>query len=271
MKKFYHMAPFSSLRSMSMIGLKPNKNPGLIIKNYEDNTEDGRVVFSEGFAGIIAQQAYLNKGYQEIKSGNTEGYSEKDIKDVNETESVDEFLDEPVYVGFDESLVDNEGSSIYGTTEDSVGPKEINVCVIKNKKTDEISYDGASVMNFMMSMVSVDSIHVSGQNRFGEELTDADVQATVSEYYEAHKDGMEKYKSGEYTLEEIPLAEFLKTFDAKAQSTIMDGIEKDSMVIYGDSMEQMIEVEDRLKVHEARTAAREEQKRGRERGARTKE
>ena len=35
MKKFYHMASFSSLRSMSMIGLKPNKNPGLIIKNYD--------------------------------------------------------------------------------------------------------------------------------------------------------------------------------------------------------------------------------------------
>ena len=82
---------------------------------------------------------------------------------------------------------------------------------------------------------------------------------------------LEEYKSGEYTLEEIPLAEFLKTFDAKAQSTIMENIEKDSMVIYRDSMEQMIGVEDRLKVHEARSAARGEQQRGRERGARTKQ
>ena len=271
MKKFYHMASFSSLRSMSMIGLKPNKNPGLIIKNYDDDTEYGRVVFAEGLAGIIAQQAYLNKGYQDIKSGNTEGYSEKDVRDVNATESVEEYLDEPVYVGFDESLVENEGDSIHGHTEESVEAKDINVCVIKNKKTDEISYDGKSVMDFMMSMVPVESIHVSGQNRTGSELTDEEVQATVSEYYEAHKDGMEKYKSGEYTLEEIPLAEFLKTFDAKAQSTIMENIEKDSMVIYRDSMEQMIGVEDRLKVHEARSAARGEQQRGRERGARTKQ
>ena len=216
MKKFYHMAPFSSLRSMSVIGLKPNKNPGILIKNNEDDTEYGKVYFAEGLAGTVAQQAYVNKGYQDIKSGNTEGFAERDVNMVNGTGSLEEYLDEPVYVGFDESLVENEGNFMYGETEESVEPKDLNICVVKNKVTDEVKYDGKTVLDFMMSMVPVDSIHFSGNagaNR--DELNDDAIQSTVAEYYKAHEADIEKYKSGEYTLEEIPLVEFLKTFGAK--------------------------------------------------------
>lgn len=272
MKKFYHMASFSSLRSMSVIGLKPNKNPGIIIKNNHDDTENGKVYFSEGLAGTVAQQAYVNKGYQDIKSGNTEGYSDRDVNNVNASSSVEEFLDEPVYVGFDESLVENEGNFMYGETEESVEPKDLNICVVKNRVTEEIVFDGRTVLDFMMSMVPVESIHFTGsRGNNGAEYTDEAIQSTVAEYYRAHEADIAKYKSGEYTLEEIPLAEFLKTFDAKSNSTLMTDIEKESMELIRDSYEQLHEKEQQLDVHSARTAARGEQQRGRDRGARTKQ
>ena len=206
MKKYYHMASLDRIRSISNVGLTPNdEDSNKLVKDIEN-----RVNFSEGMTGVVAQYANYQKHYDLIKSGVVGGVEQETVERVQTTQNMQEYLGEGVYISFNGEKFENEKNFMNGATDKSIDSEEINVCLLRNNETGEVSYLSSNIVHYMMARIPVETINYIGTDiskENAEKRTEA-IRQDVLSYIKKHENEINSYKYGDYTIENIPVKSF---------------------------------------------------------------
>lgn len=206
MKKYYHMASLRKIRSISNVGLIPNNEDSNKLVNNIEN----KLSFSEGMTGVVAKYANCQKRYDLIKSGVVGGIAQDLINRVQTTNDMQELFEDDVFITFDGESVENEKNFMNGTTDKSIDSEKLNVCILKNNETGEVTYLGNNIVHYMMSKVPVETINYTGID-LSEDKVEKKIEIIrqdVSNYIKKHQDEINIYKSGDYTIENIPVKSF---------------------------------------------------------------
>lgn len=206
MKKYYHIASLDKIRSISNVGLMPDdENSNKLVNDIEN-----RVRFSEGMVGVVAQYANYQKHYDLIKSGVVGGVQKEVVEKVQTTENIQEYLGDRVYISFNGEDIENEKNFMDGATDKSIDSENIEVCLLRNNETGEVSYSSTNVVHYMMSKIPVETINYSGTDVSEEKIEKRTetIRADVSNYIKNHEKEIEPYKYGNYTIENIPIKSF---------------------------------------------------------------
>lgn len=206
MRKCYHMVSLDRVRSISNTGLMPNGED----TNKLVNDIENKVSFSEGMTGVIAQYANCQKHYDLIKSGVVGGIEQAIVEKVQTTKDMQEFFGDGVFITFDAEKVENERNFMNGITDKSIDSESLTVCILRNNQTGEVTYSGANIVHYMMSKVPVETINYAGADASEDKVEKKTeiIRQDVSNYVKKHKDEINTYKFGDYTLENIPVKSF---------------------------------------------------------------
>lgn len=232
MKKYYHMTPLNRVRSISNVGLTPqNGDNNKVISN--DRT---KVFFSEGMTGTVALYADFQKHYDEIKMGNVGNTPKDRIDAILASKNIEEYLGgEGVYFLFDGTKIENEKNFMDGCTNEIIPPEDLNVCLLRNQDTNEISYSRFDIIKYMMSKVPAESIRYSGKDTSDAEKITENIQATVKNYVKKHEKEINVYKFGNYLMEDMPIREFCEKYLSQKESSVTgQNIGKDTMNLLKD-------------------------------------
>ncbi len=206
MKKYYHMASLDRIRSISNVGLTPNDE----VCNKLVNDIENKVRFSEGMTGVVAQYANYQKHYDLIKSGVVGGIKQEVVQRVQTTQNMQEYLGEEVFISFNGEDIENEKNFMDGAADISIDSENINVCLLRNNETGEVSYSSSNIVHYMMAKVPVETINYSGTD-ISEEKVEKKIETIrndVSNYIKKHEKEINSYKYGDYTIENIPVKSF---------------------------------------------------------------
>lgn len=234
MKKYYHMTSLDNIRSISNTGLTPQNGDN----SKAVNDPKVKVFFSEGMTGAVALFTNFQKHYDMIKSGNAPKTPKEIVEAIQNTETMEEYLGgEGVYLLFDGTEIENEKNFMDGSTSQIIPSENLQVCLLKNDDTNEVSYSRYDVIKYMMSKVPVESIHYFGKDideaKF-EEATSR-IQTTAKDYYKKHGKEIDAYKFGNYTMETVPVREFCKKYlSPKSNELTGQAVGKDTMPLLED-------------------------------------
>lgn len=221
MKKCYHMTPIDRVRAVSNIGLRPNSNENTTIFN---NKKD-KVYFSEGMTGTVASYVNMQRKYDAIKQGtvSTDNVSKTLVDQIKTSKDMPEVLGgEGVIFLFDGSEVENEKNFMDGYTSQTVLPEGLQVCVLKNADTNETTYSRDDIIHYMMAKVPTESIRYSGRDVKPEDVDKETIkiQSFVNNYEKKHESEINKYKFGNYTLENVSVREFCENYLSEKESNV---------------------------------------------------
>ncbi len=230
MKKYYHMAPLSKVRSISNLGLTP--------QNGDNSKASEKVCFSEGMTGAVALYTNLQKQYDQVKSGNVEKSSIDKVKSIQASNSLEEYLGgDGVYFIFDGTNIENEKNFMDGCTSQTILPQDLQVCLLKNNDTNKISYSRYDIIKYMMGKVPSETINYSGKDVDSENVSKltSEIQADVSDYYKKHEKEINSFKYGNYTMESVSVKEFCENYLSNKESNLTgQNIGKDTMNLLED-------------------------------------
>ena len=126
-----------------------------------------------------------------------------------------EYLKDGVYLQFDGTHIKNERNFENGCTDKVILPEKLNVCVLRSMKDNSIIFSRFEIIKYMMSKIKVGEIRYYGNTYDGSpsfnEATKR-IQEKIRKYYNTHKEEIEKYKSDDYSLEYIPIREFVNKY-----------------------------------------------------------
>ena len=234
MKKYYHMAPLSKVRSISNLGLTPQNGDNSKVINDEKK----RVFFSEGMTGTVALYADFQKHYDQIKSGNVGKTPEDRVKAIQASNSLEEYLGgEGVYFIFDGTNIENEKNFMDGCTTQTILPQDLQVCLLKNNDTNEVSYSRYDIIKYMMGKVPIETINYSGKDIGSENVSKvtSEIQSDVNNYYKKHEKEINPFKYGNYTMESISVKEFCENYLSNKESNLTgQNVGKDTMNLLED-------------------------------------
>ncbi len=205
---YFHMTSFDRIKSISEIGLTPrNEDNSKLV-----NDEKIKVFFSEGFEGCIALFIDFDIVYENIKNRKTKLLDEELEKKVMQSKDLFEYLKDGVYLQFDGTNIENERNFENGCTSEIILPNMLNVCALKNINNNSLTFSRFEIIKYMMSKVKPEEIKYYGSNYYNSpNFDDATnrIQQKVKSYYIIHKKEIEKYNNEYYTLEYIPLNDFV--------------------------------------------------------------
>lgn len=205
---YFHMTSFDRIKSISEIGLTPrNEDNSKLV-----NDEKIKVFFSEGFEGCIALFIDFDIVYENIKNRKTKLLDEELEKKVMQSKDLFEYLKDGVYLQFDGTNIENERNFENGCTSEIIFPNMLNVCALKNINNNSLTFSRFEIIKYMMSKVKPEEIKYYGSNYYNSpNFDDATnrIQQKVKSYYIIHKKEIEKYNNEYYTLEYIPLNDFV--------------------------------------------------------------
>lgn len=209
--KCFHMTSIDRLKNIEKQGLMPrNENNSKLIQDKQV-----KVFFSEGYEGAIALWVDFNLVYNKIK----EQKSMLDDKELNflvcNSKNLKEYLGEGVYLSFDKENLINERNFENGCTDEIINPKKLNVVILKDVNSNEITYSRFDIIHYMMSITKIEDIKYYGAkypNSPSFEEATAKIQNKVKRYYEENKKLIERYKENQYDIVEIILDEFIKIY-----------------------------------------------------------
>lgn len=205
---YFHMTSFDRIKSISEIGLTPrNEDNSKLV-----NDEKIKVFFSEGFEGCIALFIDFDIVYENIKNRKTNLLDEELEKKVMQSKDLFEYLKDGVYLQFDGTNIENERNFENGCTSEIIFPNMLNVCALKNINNNSLTFSRFEIIKYMMSKVKPEEIKYYGSNYYNSpNFDDATnrIQQKVKSYYIIHKKEIEKYNNEYYTLEYIPLNDFV--------------------------------------------------------------
>lgn len=205
---YFHMTSFDRIKSISEIGLTPrNEDNSKLV-----NDEKIKVFFSEGFEGCIALFIDFDIVYENIKNRKTKLLDKELEKKVMQSKDLFEYLKDGVYLQFDGTNIENERNFENGCTSEIIFPNMLNVCALKNINNNSLTFSRFEIIKYMMSKVKPEEIKYYGSNYYNSpNFDDATnrIQQKVKSYYIIHKKEIEKYNNEYYTLEYIPLNDFV--------------------------------------------------------------
>lgn len=183
---FYHMTSINNLPSISQKGLIPqNGDNGKLIGETKE-----KVYFSEGVSGVIALFVDYWLLYNDIKQHNVEIKDNKIYRTLIESESLNDFLGEGVYLCFKGSGIMNERNFENGCTDKIIPPEELYVCILKNKQNNNIVFSRFEIVKYMMSITNPENIIYYGTNY--EDAPEPNratekIQVKIKRYYNSHQ------------------------------------------------------------------------------------
>ena len=250
--KYYYMTPVSSVRSISNIGIQPGDK-----KN--ENLGKSKSFVSEGMTGTIVTYTNLQKEYDDVKGGASGNVPEDVTTKIKDSKDLEDYLGgEAVILVFDDSELQQKENED-GTKETlPIDPNKLSVCVVKDEENGNQLYSRKDVINYMMSVVPVESIHANVKNVGTQDDADKTVQGTVQEFYSKNKAEIDKFKTGNYKLETLDISKFLEVFFSLEDSKEMEKIEKEYKRALEERAQEYFNVEDRLNVLVKRREAEKE-------------
>lgn len=208
---YYHMTSLDRIKPISKIGLIPRneENSRLI------NDTKSKVFFSEGFEGAIALFVDFDIVYRNIKNRQVKLQNKELENKVLNSKNIYEYLKDGVYLQFDGTHIKNERNFENGCTDKVILPEKLNVCVLRSMRDNSVIFSRFEIIKYMMSKIKVEEIRYYGNTYDGSpsfnEATKK-VQGKVQKYYNTHKEEIEKYKNYDYSLEYIPIREFVNKY-----------------------------------------------------------
>ena len=163
-----------------------------------------KVFFSEGMEGAIAMASAFQHNFDYMKSG-TEW----------EDKTLEDFLEERVFLRFSSDGIENEsdkGDFAFsdGWTSQGIPPEQLKVCLLKNIKTGEISYQKDDILKYMLAVNPIENFK-GGNERQKEE---------IKRYYEDRSKELAEFDINEYTLEDMDLDKFFEQYIEKRKEPI---------------------------------------------------
>lgn len=206
MKKYYHIASLDKVRSISNMGLMPDEEENNKLVNDTEN----KVSFSEGMVGVVSKYSNWQKHYDLIKSGVTGGIQQEIIDKVKVSKNMQDYLGEGIFLIFDGENIENEKNFMDGETEQTIDAEKLSVCLLKNDETGKTTYYSSDIVHYMMAKVPVETINYSGIDLQADKIENKieTIRQDVSNYVKNHKNEINIYKAGNYTLENIPIKSF---------------------------------------------------------------
>jgi len=209
--KCYHMTTLDRLESIHQFGLVPrNERNSKLVKD-----DKKKVFFSEGFEGAIALYVDFYIVFNNIKEKKVILDDKKLNHFVMQSNSLEEYLGDGVYLCFAMENLKNERNFENGCTSTTIDSERLNVLILKNRKTNCILYNRFDLIHYMMARVNPIEIKYYGANYLGSPppaVATTRIQNKVVSYYNENLEKIKKYNNEIYQLIEVPLSEFLENY-----------------------------------------------------------
>lgn len=205
------MTTLDRLESIHQFGLVPrNERNSKLVKD-----DKKKVFFSEGFEGAIALYVDFYIVFNNIKQKKVILDDKKLNHFVMQSNSLEEYLGDGVYLCFAMENLKNERNFENGCTSTTIDSERLNVLILKNRKTNSILYNRFDLIHYMMARVNPIEIKYYGANYLGSPspaVATARIQNKVVSYYNENLEKIKKYNNEIYQLIEVPLSEFLENY-----------------------------------------------------------
>lgn len=149
--------------------------------------------------------------------------SEKEqFEAIKRSTSFEDYLGKGMYLIFDGTNVTNTGGNngrvniFDASTNDTIEPQSLRVCMIRNKDTNEVTYSKYDFIQYMMANITDEEFSELPSN----------IQKFVSFYISAYKDSIEDFRSGSYEVEYISFEEFNQTYEEDIKKDISEYTQK---------------------------------------------
>lgn len=196
----YHHTRVADLESILAKGLEVRNG----VQSQAVKDQKTKVFFSEGMEGAIAMASAFQHKFDYMKTG-TEW----------EDKTLEDFLEERVFLRFSSEGIENESTKgdfafSDGWTSKGIAPEQLKVCLLKNIKTGEISYQRDDILKYMLAVNPIESFK-GGNERHKEE---------IRRYYEERSEELAEFDINEYSLEDMDLDKFFEQYIARRREPI---------------------------------------------------
>lgn len=208
---YYHMTSLDRVISISKKGLIPRneENSKLI------NDNKIKVFFSEGFEGAIALFVDFDIVYNDIKNGKTQLDNKRVEDKVKKSIDLIDYLKDGIYLQFDGTNIRNERNFENGCTSKVISPDKLSVCILKDLNSEKVIFSRFEIIKYMMAKTKPEDIHYYGINYDNSPNFDEatkKIQNKVKKYYSMHLEEIEKYNNENYSLEYVPIVNFVNKY-----------------------------------------------------------
>lgn len=189
---YYHHTRVSDLQSILQNGLEVRN--GTYCQAIKDKKT--KVFFSEGMEGAIAMASAFQNKFDYKKMGTK--WEDKTLEDL---------LGERVFLRFSAEGIENEseqGNFAFadGWTSQGIEPQKLKVCILKNIKTGEISYQRDDILKYMIATNPIEFFK-NGNERQKDE---------IKKYYEKRSEELAEFNMEDYSLEDMDLDKFYEQY-----------------------------------------------------------
>ena len=196
----YHHTRVADLKSILAKGLEVRNG----VQSQAIKDKKTKVFFSEGMEGAIAMASAFQHKFDHMKTG-TEW----------EDKTLEDFLEERVFLRFSSEGIENESTKgdfafSDGWTSKGIAPEQLKVCLLKNIKTGEISYQRDDILKYMLAVNPIENFK-GGNERHKEE---------IRRYYEERSKELAEFNINEYSLEDMDLNKFFEQYIARRKEPI---------------------------------------------------
>lgn len=196
----YHHTRVADLESILAKGLEVRNG----VQSQAVKDQKTKVFFSEGMEGAIAMASAFQHKFDYMKTG-TEW----------EDKTLEDFLDERVFLRFSSDGIENENDKgdfafADGWTSQGIKPEQLKVCLLKNIKTGEISYQRDDILKYMLAVNPIENFK-GGNERHKEE---------IRRYYEERSEELAEFDINEYSLQDMDLDKFFEQYIARRKEPI---------------------------------------------------
>lgn len=207
-KECYHFTYLNRAFSINETGLEPRNEENS--QGIKDNKV--KVFFSEGKDGAVGLFANFYSVYKAIKSGErTEKINPVIAEKVRKSKDFEEFLGRGMHLIFDGTHIVNEKNKFDGVTENNISPNDLNVCLIRNNATGEISYSKFDFIQFLIAQMDQEKLASIPSH----------MQKCILEYSRDYRDKISEFQHGDYDTIQISLQEFCDKYRADITADII--------------------------------------------------
>lgn len=171
-----------------------------------------KISFSDGKVGVIGMFFEIQRVYTEFKTG--QRFPDPDDPEQLEyyqqaikSDSLEDFLGNGVYLLFDGTGIENEGGNcgdkdnFYdASTTKTIQPNKLRVGLVRDDDTKEVSYSMYDYIDYLMATASSEEI----------EILEPKMKRTMASYVNEHSEDISKFRSGNFSLQEVDIDTFCK-------------------------------------------------------------
>lgn len=182
-----------------------------------------KISYSDSKIGAIGLFANFYEVYNNYKTGKRKPREDKigekeTYKSIMQSDSFEQFLGKGMYLVFDGTGIENTGGNtgkggIYdASTTTPISANNLQVGLIKNNDTGEISYSKFDYIHYLMSTMT--------QDEFSQMILP--MQERYIAYYREHQEQIDKFRTGNFSQGKINIEDFCRFFKDDIDKVIED-------------------------------------------------